>query len=341
MNIRVLAMLLGSFSWIACNDGGATDKPEHGVVGRPIFPGDASAPPTTSVSTPERQKASGPMTAGAFNDNLNFDAYQLFAEPFVSAQPELSQYVPTAAMAVASFAPKTKLDVAFIIDVTGSMGDELNYLKSEVDDIVSSIGATHPGLVYRLSLVAYRDKGDSFVVDAHPLDASLTNFKQALSTQRAGGGGDEPEAMDEALQAAVALPWDQAGEVARVAFLIADAPPHDDRFVAAFNAVLDLKRADVSIYPIAASGVASKAEFVMRTAAAQTGGEYIFITDDSGIGNAHAEPHIPCYQVMLLKQQIVRALEQSLGGARLEPDPAAVIRTVGLPNNGVCSVAQR
>ncbi len=54
---------------------------------------------------------------------------------------------------------------------------------------------------------------------------------------------------------------------------------------------------DVHIYPVASSGVDELTELTMRSAAQLTGGRYLFLTDDSGVGGAHMEPSIPCYFV--------------------------------------------
>ena len=74
----------------------------------------------------------------------------------------------------------------------------------------------------------------------------------------------------------------------------------------------------------------------MRSAAFLTLSEYLFLTDDSGVGNPHAEPHIPCYLVQRLDQLMIRMIQAELTGARVEPDPADIIRTVGNPVAGVC-----
>ena len=80
-------------------------------------------------------------------------------------------------------------------------------------------------------------------------------------------------------------------------------------------------------------------EFYMRTAALLTLSQYLFLTDDSGVGNAHAEPHIPCYDVQRLDQLMIRMIRSELTGTRIEADPADIIRTVGNPVNGVCTGA--
>lgn len=77
----------------------------------------------------------------------------------------------------------------------------------------------------------------------------------------------------------------------------------------------------------------------MRTAAQMTGGRYVFLTNDSGIGGDHAEPHIPCYQVTRFDGALVRMVESELSGKRVAPADAEVVRTVGDPKDGVCAVS--
>lgn len=74
----------------------------------------------------------------------------------------------------------------------------------------------------------------------------------------------------------------------------------------------------------------------MRQAAAQTGGRYLFLTDDSGVGNAHQEPKVSCCLVTELGDLMARVLRSELTGQRVEPGPSSVIRTVGSYQNGAC-----
>jgi len=93
----------------------------------------------------------------------------------------------------------------------------------------------------------------------------------------------------------------------------------------------------IHIVPVAASGVADEAEYIMRAMAAVTQGRYLFLTDDSGVGNTHAEPTIDCYLVTRLDGLIRRVVQGLLTGERVEPEANEVIREVGNYDNGVCS----
>jgi Mg-chelatase subunit ChlD len=228
-----------------------------------------------------------------------------------------------------------QLDIALVIDATGSMGDEMEYLKVEVRDIAEAIEHHFPGVDQRYALVVYRDDGDQYVTKTFDFTGNLDNFQRDLGEQSAGGGGDYPEAMDAAMEATSKLSW-RTGDTARVTFLVADAPPHANDFDDTFEAVDELREMGVTVYPVASSGVAGEAEFAMRTAAMLTGGQYLFLTDDSGVGNPHAEPHIPCYTVEQLAPLMVRAVRSELSGHRVEAEPQFSIRTVGQGQGGIC-----
>ena len=229
----------------------------------------------------------------------------------------------------------TQLDLAFVVDATGSMADELEYLKVEMDNIASTIAEQHPNVDQRYALIVYRDEGDDYVTRDFDFTESLEGFQANLSDQEAQGGGDYPEAMHLALEDAQGLTWRAEG-TARVLFLVADAPPHAEFAQRTLDAVMALRSAGVVIYPVAASGVAEEAELVMRTAALVTLAEYIFLTDDSGVGSSHAEPHIPCYMVEALERVMIRMISAELDGVKTYPDEQDVIRVVGNPVDGVC-----
>lgn len=226
------------------------------------------------------------------------------------------------------------LDLGFVLDTTGSMGDELRYLKAEVKGIAAAVKAQFPDVNQRYGLVVYRDEGDEYVTRVFDFTPDLDAFQRNLAAQNAGGGGDIPEAMHRGLDDAAKLAWRKA-DTARVLFVVADAPPHARNATRTLEAVDRLRDKGVAIYPIAASnsdGVSMEAtEFVLRAAALLTGGQYLFLTDDSGVGDAHGEPRIPYYRVEMLDRLMIRVLAGELAGRRNEPDPKDVLRTVGKP----------
>jgi von Willebrand factor type A domain len=235
--------------------------------------------------------------------------------------------------------PPGALDVTLVLDTTGSMGDELAYLDVELESITSAVAQAFPGIDQRWALVVYRDEnsGDPYEVRQWDFTSDLAGFRNILSQQQAGGGGDTPEIPDRGLETAAQLGW-RSGNVARLAFLVADAPHHPGRQQRYLNAVAALRSEGVRIYGVGASGVDEVAEYSFRAASELSGGRYLFLTDDSGIGNPHKEPTLPCYLVTRLNQAMVRMITMELTGTRIDPAAADVIRTGGDPMDGRCTL---
>lgn len=237
-------------------------------------------------------------------------------------------------------APKVqKLDILLTIDATGSMSDEMRYLQTEMTSIMSRIERNNPGLDIHAGLVVYRDKGDDYVVREYDFTGDLEAFKTSIDAQAAEGGGDFPEAMHAALDAGLGLNW--RDDAIKVNLLVADAPPHDRQISATWDAAMTARFEGIHMVPLAASGVDPTAEFLMRAMGQITGGRYLFLTDDSGVGNPHAEPTVDCYVVTPLNGLVQRVLESLVAGRRVEPDGDSVIRTVGNYQAGVCKLDEQ
>jgi hypothetical protein len=228
--------------------------------------------------------------------------------------------------------PRQELDVQLVLDTTGSMGDELHYLQAEFDAIAARLRQRFPRVAPRWSLVVYRDRGDRYVTRQVNFTADVARFRDELRAQSADGGGDTPEAVVEGLTAALRQGWRPGPGVAKVAFWVADAPAHPGEGRALAAVVREARQRGVHLYPVASSDADEKAEYQMRSAAQMTGGRYLFLTNDSGVGNDHAEPHIPCYGVTRLDQAVVRMLSVELSGRYVEAEPGEVLRTVGRPD---------
>jgi Mg-chelatase subunit ChlD len=231
----------------------------------------------------------------------------------------------------------TRMDLALVIDTTGSMGDEIAYLQAELNEIVARLRRDAGQIDLRIGLVVYRDEGDEYVVRSSPLTADLGSLRRTLARQEAGGGGDTPEAMDQAVAAVQRMQW--RPNAAKAVLLVADAPPHEEGMASTLRSTQGLRAAGIQIVPVAASGVDDDAQYVLRTMATMTQGRYIFLTDDSGVGDAHAEPDLACYAVTRLDQLVARVLAGIMRGRRIEPAPAEIVRTVGSYDRGRCRTA--
>jgi len=88
---------------------------------------------------------------------------------------------------------------------------------------------------------------------------------------------------------------------------------------------------------VASSGVGPLAELTMRQTAQLTAGRYLFLTDDSGIGDAHAEPTVPCYFVRLLADSVLRVIDAEMTGEDPALELDEVIRIGGaMDRDGYC-----
>jgi Mg-chelatase subunit ChlD len=121
------------------------------------------------------------------------------------------------------------VDVVFALDTTGSMGGLIQAAKEKIWSIASTMAAAQPAPQIRMGLVAYRDRGDDYVTRVVDLTADLDSVYAALMQFEAGGGGDGPESVNQALADAVdKVSWSQDGQAYKVIFLVGDAPPHMD-----------------------------------------------------------------------------------------------------------------
>lgn len=125
---------------------------------------------------------------------------------------------------------KEVVEVAFVLDTTGSMADLIEGAKKKIWSIANSIIDVNPQAEIRMALIAYRDKGDDYVIKTiHPLDTDVQALYSNLLNLRASGGGDTPESVNEALDRSVhGLQWDASTQTKRIIFLVGDAPPHMD-----------------------------------------------------------------------------------------------------------------
>ncbi|MCS6820010.1 MAG: VWA domain-containing protein, partial [Chitinophagales bacterium] len=203
-------------------------------------------------------------------------------------------------------------DIVFAVDATSSMGDEIDFLKEELQDIILRAGAAKKNFTLRTGIVMYKDHGDDYVVKHKSFTTNAREAAHYIRQQNAGGGGDFPEAVDEALNEALhKLNWSSSA-VARLLFLVLDAPPHDEEQVIkrVQKATREAAAKGIRIIPVTCSGINKSTEFLMRSMALATNGTYVFLTDHSGVGNKHLPPSTDKYDVEKLNDLIVRLIQQ-------------------------------
>lgn len=182
------------------------------------------------------------------------------------------------------------LDVLFLIDTTGSMGDEIERIKNSLLSMTDKLKSMEREFDLRYAAVLYRDVGDEYVTMAHPFTGDIRAFAEALSTIKASGGGDGPESLNQGMAEAVGrADWREGA--AKVMFLIADAQPHMD-YAGDIPYGESLKAAlaeGIRIHSVAASGLPPVGSLVFRQIAQFTRGKFIFI--EYGTVQATAKSH--------------------------------------------------
>jgi hypothetical protein len=115
-------------------------------------------------------------------------------------------------------------DVVFLIDRTGSMGDDIGSVKAIVGELVSLLDA-HTNV--RLAMGFYRDihaDGQDWY-KIYSLSSNYTPALTALSEVNAYGGGDNPESLYDALFKTLdELNWSPGSK--KLLIVIGDAPSH-------------------------------------------------------------------------------------------------------------------
>lgn len=188
--------------------------------------------------------------------------------------------------------PSQKIEIGFMVDATGSMGDEIKFLQRELIDVVSRIKKERPCMDIYTGSIFYKDHGDDYLTRVQPLTSNPVNTIDFISNQYASGGGDFPEAVDYGLEAAIKeLNWSaEAGT--KILFILLDAPPHENPEIRARlnNAIKLAATKGIRLVPVAASGINQTTEFLLKYMAILSNGEYLYITDDSHIGGRHLLP---------------------------------------------------
>jgi len=122
-----------------------------------------------------------------------------------------------------------QIEVVFILDTTSSMSGLIQAAKEKIWSIATTMASAEQAPDIRMGLVAFRDRGDTYVTRVLDLSQDLDSMYASLMDFKAQGGGDGPESVNQALYDAInRISWSEDENVYKVAFLIGDAPPHMD-----------------------------------------------------------------------------------------------------------------
>eukprot|EP01084_Bolivina_argentea_P130507 230375_1 len=124
---------------------------------------------------------------------------------------------------------KPFVDIAFVLDCTGSMSSYIQSCKDNINQISSTINKeTNNEYNINFGLILYRDippQDKTFITKRIPFTPIPLKIQLELSKTRASGGGDSPEALTSALYDCYKnLKWRENS--IKVIVVITDAPPH-------------------------------------------------------------------------------------------------------------------
>jgi hypothetical protein len=200
------------------------------------------------------------------------------------------------------------------VDATGSMVDEIEFLKVELKDIIEKIKTDYPELTLNLGSVFYRCPDNSYVTKKSDFSDNIATTVNFIGEQAGGEGGDE--AVEQALDVAVNnLSWSDSAR-ARIIFLVLDEPPaYNNNVIQSIQKTIPIAASKgIRIVPVVGSGAGyskdKNLEYLMRSIALATNGTYVFLTDHSNIGDTHTKPTTDEYDVEMLNNLLMRLVYQ-------------------------------
>jgi hypothetical protein len=216
------------------------------------------------------------------------------------------------------------VDILFVLDTTGSMGEEISQLKESILIINDNINTLPVDI--RFGMTAYRDRSDDYLTRVIPFTADIAQFQRTINIIDAGGGGDESEDMQKALEVSMKeQAWRENG--VRLIFLIADACAHLD-----YDNESDLltssksaREKGIKIFSVGTGGLDIRGEINMRQIAQYTMGKYLFLTygergDSEGGTPGSVSHHVGVnYSTDKLEAIIIRLAKEEISAYSMKP----------------------
>lgn len=218
------------------------------------------------------------------------------------------------------------LDILFILDTTGSMGEEIHRLRATIELIHLNLTSMSTDTAVRFGMVLYKDTGDEYNTRVVALTKDLDEFASSLDLVEASGGGDIPENLQAALERSLHdINWNSDG--IRLGFIITDAPPHLDygQEYTYADAAAEARERGIKLFSVGTGGLPLSGEYVLRQISQYTGGKYIFLTygesGESAGGEIGSVSHHTGanYQTDKLEAIIIRFAKEELSYLTDEP----------------------
>ncbi len=185
-----------------------------------------------------------------------------------------------------------RIEVAFVLDTTGSMAGLIDGAKQKIWAIANSIVDINPDAKIHMALVGYRDRGDDYVVRMYQMSSDIQGLYGDLMRFQADGGGDTPESVNEALDTAVEdVAWSSGDRVRRIIFLVGDAPPQMNYAAPKYPEIIRRARQDdIIVHTIQAGDDPITREF-WKEIAKLGGGDYFAIPQNGGQVQVYNSPY--------------------------------------------------
>ena len=161
------------------------------------------------------------IIADSILDSLN-KAYQ----PIITIQIITIKHIGTIIIII-SVDRSTSLDLLFMIDLTGSMGPYIDDAKNNLISIMNNIIEKSPGIDINLGFIGYRDVGEEYTYINIDFTKDHNAVRRQIESVYADGGGDAPEDVAWAFEAALNKSWTSN---AKFIVFVADAPGHGPKY---------------------------------------------------------------------------------------------------------------
>ena len=212
------------------------------------------------------------------------------------------------------------VDIVFILDTTGSMGEEIKRLLATIDIIHMNLTSLPNLPIVRFGMVLYRDQQDQYVTRVIAPTADIFAFRSELEKVQADGGGDTPEDLQSALeQALLAIDWNRDG--LRLGFVITDAAPHLDygQEFTYIRAATEAKRQGIKLFTVGTGGLNLWGEYILRQISQLTYAKYLFLTygretgeNEGGLAGSVSHHTGSNYQTDKLESIIIRIAKEEI-----------------------------
>jgi hypothetical protein len=182
---------------------------------------------------------------------------------------------------------RENIDIMFVVDTTASMNDEIEFLKNEIKKVVEEVTSENTVSI-RVAILLYKDENELYKTLYSDFTSNIDDQVEFLANKIAYGGGDYEEAVADAMEEAVNKDWILKNST-NILVHFADAPCRDEEITDWYNASLELNKKGIRTISVASSGINKKTEYLMRSMTLITNGTYVYLTNDSRIGDEHMD----------------------------------------------------